>query len=115
MELRAVILGLENASENKPTIIFTDSKYISDAINQHWLSRWMKNGWLLSNKKPVKNEDLWRRLAILLEKRDIIFQWIEGHSGIAENEECDYIAQKALQNPTLIDEGYESCSNPLGI
>jgi ribonuclease HI len=115
MELLAVIIGLENVKDDIPITVYTDSKYVSDAINLRWLHQWTKNGWRLSNKKPVKNEDLWRKLVNLLLNRNITFQWVEGHSGIPENEQCDRLAQKALKNPQYIDEGYENSNNPLGL
>lgn len=115
MELTAVILALENVSVDLPIDIFTDSKYISDAFNKGWLQKWINNGWKSADKKPVKNIDLWHRILSLIKNKNITFHWIEGHSGIIENERCDSLAQKALKTPGFKDIGFEANSNPLGL
>lgn len=92
MELSAVIEGLR--ALNRPCKVFltTDSKYVADAINKNWLSSWKKNNWKKSDKKPVLNQDLWEELDALIQVHSVKFNWVKGHSGHPENEECDKIA-----------------------
>lgn len=115
MELRGVILGLQKADDADRIIIFSDSKYVVDAVNKGWLDNWLKNGWRLASKKPVKNTDLWLKIARFLEEKNIEFKWVEGHAGNPENERCDYLAQRAAANPSKQDDGFKEAFNPLGI
>jgi len=108
MELLAVIVALEKLKSTENDIhIYTDSKYVSDAINQKWIFGWIKKGF-----KNVKNPDLWRRIVPLLKAHNPIFHWVKGHAGHPENEICDQLAVKAAQSPTLeIDEFFEAQKN----
>lgn len=105
MELLAVIVALEQMnSEGHEIHIYTDSKYVSEAINQKWLFGWVKKGF---NK--VKNPDLWKRFYPLFQKYKPIFHWIKGHAGHAENEIADQLAVKASQAANLkIDSYFEN-------
>jgi ribonuclease HI len=99
MELRAVIEGL----------IYSDSKYIVDAIELGWLDKWKKLGWKRNKRKKLLNPDLWKELYDLLQKHEIKPIWIRGHNGHPENERCDFLAVKASQKPNLpADEYFES-------
>ena len=97
MELTAVIEALK--SSDGETVIFTDSKYVKDGIGE-WIQTWKKNGWITSNKKKVKNKDLWVALdnLILNSNRNITWKWIRGHSGDLYNDRVDEIAKKAIKN-----------------
>ena len=107
MEVLAAIVALESLSEQCKVTIFTDSRYLCDAIEKRWLRSWQKNGWKTAAKKPVKNQDLWQRLSPLLEKHVVKFSWVEGHSGHAENEECDSLARtKAAEKGLPPDIGF---------
>lgn len=105
MELMAVIVALEKLkSPDNDIHIFTDSKYVSDAINQKWIY-----GWIKKDFKNVKNPDLWRRLVPLLKTHKTTFHWVKGHAGHVENEICDQLAVKAAQSPILeVDAYFES-------
>lgn len=109
MELLAVIIALEQIKTTKLQIdIYTDSKYVADAINQRWLSKWIKRGF-----KNVKNIDLWKRFIPLYEKFSPRLHWIKGHNGHPENERCDQLAIAAANSTVLdIDTGYEELSDP---
>lgn len=96
MELSGVISALYALKEPCEVTIFTDSKYVSDAINQGWLEKWQKNGWVKSNKTEVLNVDLWKILIELLKVHEVRFQWIKGHNGHPENERCDELARGAI-------------------
>lgn len=110
MELLAVIVGL--SSLNKPGYnveVISDSKYVCDAFNQHWIDNWRKNGWKKSTGK-LPNADMWRTLWNLYTMHNVKFTWIKGHAGHPYNEECDRLAVCAahdVQNH-LIDENYEA-------
>lgn len=108
MELLAVITALEKLKSTENDIhIFTDSKYVSDAINQKWIYGWIKKGF-----KNVKNPDLWKRMVPLIKVHQTTFHWVKGHAGHRENEICDELAVKAAQTePLLIDEFFEKQQN----
>ena len=91
MELMAVISALEALKEPCKVELYTDSKYISDAINLGWLSSWIKRGWKRKDG-PVKNPDLWQRLLPLLELHMVEFIWVKGHAENPYNNRCDELA-----------------------
>ena len=103
MELLAVIAGLEAlTTNNHPVAIYSDSKYVVDAINKGWLSKWVKTGF-----KKKKNVDLWQRFLPLQKKLDLSFHWLKGHAGHPENERCDELAVMAAEGSGLkVDEGF---------
>ncbi|MBE6949417.1 MAG: ribonuclease HI [Ruminococcaceae bacterium] len=91
MELIAVITALEALKEPCKVELYTDSKYVSDAINQGWLKSWVKRGWRRKDG-PVKNPDLWQRLLPLLETHMVEFIWVKGHAENPYNNRCDELA-----------------------
>ena len=97
MELTAVIKGLNALKFPCRVTVTSDSKYVCDAINQNWLSAWVKNGWKKADRKPVLNTDLWMELLRLMEIHSVEFLWIKGHAGHQENERCDKLAVAAYQ------------------
>ena len=103
MELLAVIVALETIRIKKSTVtIYTDSRYVCDAVEKGWLKEWEKKRF-----KKKKNIDLWQRFLVIARKHSIKFQWIKGHSNIPENERCDFLAVQASQQKNLgVDEGY---------
>jgi ribonuclease HI len=108
MELLGVIAGLESLKqEGQHVTIFSDSKYVVDAIEKGWV--W---GWEKKNFKDKKNPDLWKRLIKVYRKHKVRFEWLKGHAGDIENEICDRLAVKAAEGPSLkIDSEYEAnCS-----
>ena len=92
MELTAVISALQNLKEPCKVTLTTDSKYVSDGINQGWAKSWQKNGWRKGDKKPALNPDLWQKLLELLEIHEVNIVWVKGHAGHPENERCDALA-----------------------
>jgi len=95
MELTAVIEALKSTTGDNPIVIYTDSKYVMDGINQ-WIVRWKKNGWMTAAKKTVKNKDLWLLLDELICSRKINWVWVKGHAGNQGNERADYLANLAI-------------------
>lgn len=102
MELLAVIVALRQI--NKPEIpvsIYTDSKYVCDAISKNWLGNWVKKGF-----KNVKNVDLWLEYLKVSKPLNIKFNWVKGHAGVPENERCDFLATQAAKN-SAVNRDYE--------
>lgn len=107
MELLAVIVGLENLNKRSKVVIYTDSKYVSDAINKKWLKKWERENFLVKGVERV-NVDLWLRLSKLIKEHDVRFEWVKGHSNNAGNERCDKLAVEGSQKGNLLkDEMYE--------
>jgi ribonuclease HI len=105
MELWAVIYALELVNTNKyPIHIYSDSKYVIEAIEKRWVWGWEKKGF-----KGKKNEDLWRKYLQLHPNYTLTFHWVKGHAGHPENERCDALAVQAATSSNLdMDEGYEN-------
>jgi len=101
MELRAVIAGLNSLKEKCKVKIYSDSKYIIDAVNNGWAIRWKKNGWKRNKKENALNPDLWDKLLDLVSQHEIDFIWVKGHAGHDENERCDKMAVAAAAQPNL--------------
>ncbi|MBQ3563893.1 MAG: ribonuclease HI [Clostridia bacterium] len=97
MELTAVIEGLSALKEPCEIELFTDSKYVCDAVAKRWVYSWKANGWKKADKKPALNVDLWEKLLELLDTHKVNFNWIKGHAGHPENERCDTLAVEYYQ------------------
>ncbi len=96
MELMAAIKGFEALTEkNLRVAITTDSVYVKSGITE-WIKNWKARNWKTASKKPVKNEDLWRRLDELVSEHDVEWFWVKGHSGHEENERVDALANKGI-------------------
>ncbi len=108
MELRAAIAALEMLTEPCKIELHSDSKYLVQAINEKWLDGWKRRSWMTSDKKPVKNKDLWLLLDSAMATHTIRWQWVKGHAGHAENERCDELANLAVLEKNLPpDTGFE--------
>lgn len=107
MEVLAVIKGLEALKEPCHVFLYSDSKYVVDAIEKGWVVKWKQNGWMRNKKERALNVDLWERLLVLLEQHRVTFRWVKGHADNPENERCDQLARAALQQEGLPeDENY---------
>ena len=92
MELLSVIEGLKALNEKCRVNLYSDSQYVVDAFNLKWIENWQNNGWRTSNKKEVKNVDLWKELLVLFDKHQVNFIKVKGHSDNEFNNRCDKIA-----------------------
>lgn len=104
MELMGVIAALEVLKQPCEVSVYTDSKYVTDAFNQHWIDSWLKRGWKNSKKEPVANVDLWKRLLDASDGHTVTYIWVKGHAGHPENERCDELATSAADGDSLIDD-----------
>jgi ribonuclease HI len=95
MELMAAIAALEALDRPATVTVVTDSVYLRDGITS-WIHGWKRNGWRTAAKKPVKNDDLWRRLDAAAVRHRVAWDWIKGHAGHLENERADALARAAL-------------------
>jgi len=97
MELMAPIMALKKIKSMSEVVVFTDSTYVKNGITE-WIKKWKKNDWNNSNKKPVKNKDLWIKLNDLCESNKVIWKWVKGHSGNKYNNLADELATLAIKN-----------------
>lgn len=104
MEMMAAIVGLEALNRPCEVDLYSDSKYLTDAFNQHWVENWQRRGWMRSASHPVKNPDLWKRLLRAMEPHEVHFLWVKGHAGHPENERCDRLATSAAAGSNLLDD-----------
>ena len=108
MEMRAAIRGLEMLKRPCKVTVFSDSRYLVDAMRRGWVVRWKKRHWWRTKEARVANVDLWERLLALCETHQVSFVWVKGHAGHKENERCDVLSSAALRHANLpADEGYE--------
>ncbi len=96
MELMAAIRALEALERPSDITVVTDSRYLKDGITS-WIHGWKRNGWKTAAKKPVKNEDLWRRLDGAAARHRIAWEWLKGHAGHPQNERADALARAEIQ------------------
>ena len=98
MELLAVITGLEALKKPCSVTLYSDSKYVVDAFNNHWIEGWIKKNWVNSSKEPVKNKELWQELYNLTKQHEVKFIKVKGHSDNEYNNRCDELARLAIKN-----------------
>lgn len=98
MEITAVIEGLKLLKEPCNVKIYSDSAYVVNAFNQHWIESWIKNNWQNSKKQPVKNKEFWLKLLNLITIHNVQFLKVKGHSNNRLNNKCDELARQAIKN-----------------
>ena len=96
MELKAAIAALEALGRTSNITIITDSHYVKKGITD-WVHGWKHNGWRTSNKKPVKNVELWQRLDAAQQRHSVTWKWVKGHAGNPENERADELARQGME------------------
>lgn len=104
MEMRALISALQQLKERCEVKIYSDSKYIVDAVNNGWAKKWRANGWRRNKKEMALNPDLWDALLNLLDGQDFTISWVKGHAGHYENERCDELAVSACNSDNPIED-----------
>ena len=109
MELLGVIVALEALKRPCTVEVHSDSQYVVNAFNQHWVDGWLKRGWKNAKKEPVKNSDLWKRLLEAKKPHDVTFVWVKGHAGHPENERCDALATAAADGKNLLEDTGFTC------
>ena len=108
MEILAVIRSLEALKEKCKVNLYSDSKYVIDAITKGWVYKWKKNNWMRNKSDKALDVDLWSRMLELLDKHDVNFIWVKGHADNVENERCDFLARQAIAGGSLFeDENYK--------
>ena len=109
MEILAVIVGLEELKPRCSVTVYSDSRYVVDAIEKGWAKRWQANGWMRNKRERAVNPDLWDKLLTALDKHDVELRWVKGHAGNAGNVRADRLAVAAANGPNLArDEGFEN-------
>ena len=98
MELTAAIQGLRALRESCEVLLYSDSKYLVDAINCGWAEKWKANNWKKGKNEEAKNPDLWEELLTLIKKHKVTFEWVKGHNGHEFNERCDVLATTAADS-----------------
>ncbi len=96
MELTAPIMALESLTRRSTVLLYTDSSYVRNGITS-WIHGWRRNGWQTSERKPVKNADLWQRLDAAVGEHDVEWHWVKGHAGDPGNERADRLAVKGME------------------
>lgn len=113
MELLAAIIGLEALKQPCDVTLYSDSRYLVDAIEKGWATRWRRNGWMRNKREAAVNPDLWERLLNLLDQHAAELHWVRGHSGHPDNERCDALASSAARGKNLpTDPGYHVAKQP---
>ncbi len=102
MELTAVIEGLAALKHRSKVRVYTDSQYVQKGISE-WIHNWKRRGWRTADRKPVKNEDLWRKLDDIARGHHVEWHWVKGHAGHPENERADALANRGI--PDRIEAG----------
>ena len=114
MEILAAIRGLEALKHSCVVTLYTDSKYLANAISKGWAARWRANHWMRNRNDAAKNPDLWEQLLVLCDRHEVTFEWVRGHAGNRENDRCDALATKSLLRADLpSDQGFEERENDL--
>jgi len=101
MELMAAIQALEALQRPARVSLHTDSRYLLDGITK-WIKGWQLNGWRTAAKKPVKNDDLWRRLVDAMSRHEVTWEWVRGHAGDPGNERADALARRGIEEAATV-------------
>lgn len=102
MEITAVIEGLSALTEPCAVSLYSDSRYVVDAVEKGWARKWQQNNWMRNRKDKAENADLWQALLTLLQKHQVKMNWVKGHNDNPENERCDFLAREFIKNGKLL-------------
>ena len=106
MEIFAAIAALEALKEPCRVTLYSDSRYVVDAVEKGWALKWSRNSWMRNKTEKALNPDLWKRLLALLGAHNVKFVWVKGHASNAENNRCDELARAAMNGDLAEDVGY---------
>lgn len=107
--MMAAIAGFEALLRPCEVEVYSDSQYLINAFNQHWIDGWIKKGWKRGKNEPVKNVDLWQRLLAAIAPHQVRWNWVKGHAGHPQNERCDTLATTAADHgPLIVDPGIDN-------
>src|SRR5512133_1589867 len=109
MELSGVIMALQALKSRSTVVIYSDSRYVINAVQNGWARRWRANGWMRNAEDPAENADLWARLLDLLAEHTVAFRWVKGHASNPENERCDRLAVQAAHRQGLPEDPGFAC------
>lgn len=113
MEIMAVLAGLRSLKEPCRVTLYSDSRYVVDAMSKGWAKRWRERNWKRNAKESARNPDLWAELLDLSDRHRVDYRWVKGHAGDPLNERCDELAVAAARGQDLaIDEAYENDAGP---
>ena len=113
MEILAVIIGLESLMEPCSVTVYSDSRYVVDAIEKGWARKWRANGWMRNKRERALNPDLWERALTALDKHEVELRWVKGHAGNTGNVRADKLAVTAANGKDLpSDKGFENPHPP---
>ncbi len=104
MEILAAVVALELLKESCEVEIHSDSQYLINAVTRRWIDGWKRSGWVKTDRKPVKNKDLWQRLDAAMGPHRVHWHWVKGHAGHRENERCDELANLAVAGAKLSED-----------
>ena len=104
MEIMGAIVALELLKQKCRVTVYSDSKYLVNAIMQGWAKKWKANDWMRNKKEKALNPDLWQELLELVERHQVEFIWVKGHTGHPENERCDKLAVAAASGENLLED-----------
>jgi ribonuclease HI len=108
MEILAAIVGMTNLKQSSKITLFSDSRYLVDAINLGWVKKWVAKGWVRTNKQPVENVDLWQQVLDQMARHTVEYTWVKGHATNPNNNRCDVLSVQAAKQRNLpADEAYE--------
>jgi ribonuclease HI len=114
MELTDAIEALKSLKSSSSVKLYSDSKYLVDAMTLGWVEQWKSNRWRNSSKQKALNSDLWKELLQQCSRHQVTFNWVQGHAGNRENERCDALSTAAARHKNLPpDKGYEETSKPV--
>ena len=112
MEILAAIVALECLKKPCRVTLYSDSRYVVDAMSKGWVKRWQANGWRRNAREAAVNPDLWERMLRACRQHQVEFRWVRGHAGVPENERCDHLATSAAREKDLPpDPGYNPASS----
>jgi ribonuclease HI len=107
MEIMGAIVALESLGDKCRVTLYTDSKYVVDAMSLGWVQKWRAKGWRRGGKAPALNPDLWQRMLDICARHEVTFRWVKGHHTSVDNNRCDALANGTAHQPNLpVDSGY---------